>query len=113
MQPDDITIICNAIRSGVDYLTAAIAKGYTYDQAVKELSDEKLKAEIQKAEALFEVLQIHKINAEGGFKGAMWLLQKKMPEKYGDRIPVQQAQVRQIEAKQAEIVDYNDDPELH
>jgi hypothetical protein len=36
-----------------------------------------------------------------------------MPEKYGDRIPVQQAQVRQIEAKQAEIVDYNDDPELH
>ena len=88
--PEIIIEICGYIRAGVDFQVAALAAGFVQDQVAelqlilseakqgiwKEVADD-----IRKASAQFEVMQLMKINAEGGAKGAQWLLDRVNPEK--------------------------------
>ncbi len=90
--PELVIEICGHIRIGVTFEVAALAVGLSVDQITeivpvlrdaesgyyKDLSDN-----IKKAMAQFEIMQLMKINAEGGASGAKWLLERTMPEKWG------------------------------
>ena len=90
--PEIVSEICGYVRVGTAFNLAAVAAGYKQEQldeigcllqtAIdgiwKEFADD-----IKKAAAQFEVMQLMKINAEGGSKGAQWLLEKMNPNKWG------------------------------
>jgi hypothetical protein len=82
---DIVTEICGYIRSGASLETAALAAGYKGPEVVvliKLLTPPcsavwgEFLNDINKAKAQFEVIQLMKINAEGGSKGAQWLLER-------------------------------------
>lgn len=89
--PDIVTEICGYIRVGADFSTACLVSGFLQEEieslyqdamsatdgALKEFADD-----IRKATAHFEVMQLMKINSEGGAKGAQWLLEKTLPGKW-------------------------------
>jgi len=89
--PEIVSEICGYIRAGADFQIAAMAAGFkdgqiselqmllpvATDGVWKEFADD-----IRKALAQFEVMQLMKINAEGGARGSQWLLERKNPEKY-------------------------------
>jgi len=90
--PETTTKICSFIRSGATYDIAAVAAGISPEvaqawQARAETAKSGLYFEfaedILRAVAQFEVVQIQRINAEGGAAGARWLLEKTLPKKYG------------------------------
>ena len=89
--PEIVTEICGYVRTGASFEVSALAIGFNQDQILimlnelflatdgiwKEFSDDILKAVAQ-----FEVMQLMKINAEGGVKGSQWLLERVNPAKW-------------------------------
>lgn len=83
--PEVVSEICGYIRVGATFEVASLAAGFKQKEVEKmllflsepesgiwkEFSDD-----IQKAFAQFEVMQLMRINAEGGAKGAQWLLER-------------------------------------
>lgn len=87
-----ITEICGHIRMGVNLETALSAYGFTTTQiatiksnllTLKDNAYIDFSECIKKAQSQFEVMQLMKINAEGGAGGAKWLLERAMPKKWG------------------------------
>lgn len=88
---DVVSEICGYIRAGATLKVSLLAAGFKQDQ-ISEMVDVLSKAtegiwkefseDIQKAFAQFEVMQLMKINAEGGAKGSQWLLERKDPKKW-------------------------------
>jgi len=86
-----VSEICGYVRAGTSFEIASMAAGFKQEQIEemgiilssaadgvwKEFADD-----IKKAVAQFEVMQLMKINAEGGTKGAQWLLERINPEKW-------------------------------
>jgi len=93
IKPERVQEVCGYIRAGVDFITASIAAGLTVDQAESLNSqiegDPKddffisLKAAVVRAVAHFEILQLQRIIQEGGASGAKWILEKRLPGRYG------------------------------
>lgn len=89
--PEIVSEICGYVRSGASFDIAAMAAGFKQEQ-VLEISEllktaiggvwKEFADDIKKALAQFEVMQIMRINAEGGPKGAQWLLERTNPEKW-------------------------------
>lgn len=87
-----VSEICGHIRMGAGVEVSARACGLPEDQLpiimgllleaeegfYKEFADD-----IKKAMSQFEVMQLMKINTEGGANGARWLLERTMPNKWG------------------------------
>ena len=90
--PEMVTEICGHIRLGASFEVAALAVGLSVDQVAEAFPllagakngyYKELASDIKKAMAQFEVMQLMKINAEGGPSGARWLLERTMPNKWG------------------------------
>lgn len=86
--------ICGYIRAGATLESAALASGYKPDAIQKIIAHiehesngiwREFMEDIKKAQAQFEVMQLMKINAEGGAKGAQWLLERTLPKKWGSQ----------------------------
>ena len=93
IKPEKVQEVCGYIRAGVDFITASIAAGLTVEQA-EDLNSQiegdpkddffiSLKAAVIRAVAHFEILQLQRIIQEGGASGAKWILEKRLPGRYG------------------------------
>nr|MBC8360927.1 hypothetical protein [Candidatus Desulfatibia profunda] len=93
IEPEKVQEICGYVRTGVDFITAAIATGFTVDQS-EDLHSKidgdpqenfyiEFKAAVVRAMAHFEILQLQRIIQEGGASGAKWILEKRLPGRYG------------------------------
>lgn len=97
MKPINITEeivseICGHIRIGAALVTSLSACGFDSEQIAEIKTKLSLAIDdiykdfaecIKKAESQFEIMQLMKINAEGGAGGVKWLLERSMPEKWG------------------------------
>jgi len=91
-----VSELCGYIRIGASFNTAALACGLSEDQILEvlqnleNLSDEFYKEflhDLKKAQSQFEVIQLMKVSAEGGAKGAQWLLARAESGKYKKLLP--------------------------
>lgn len=93
ISPEMVQEICGYVRTGVDFITAAIAAGLSMEQAESLHSSIDgdpedtffvvIKADFVRAVAHFEILQLQRIIQEGGASGAKWILEKRLPRRYG------------------------------
>lgn len=82
---DQTAEIMGYIRCGVDIEKAMLAAGFIKNEikAFLKKKDPDFQAQIEIAEAQFEILQIQVVVQEGGAAGARWLLEKTYPKKWG------------------------------
>ena len=94
LTPERQDKICNLIRAGHYFVTAALASGISEDT----FHDWKAKGEkaksgpfrdfwqaVKEAEGQSELLLVDRILKEGGAKGALEVLKRRFPERWGDR----------------------------
>lgn len=88
---EEIQTICGYIRTGIDFVQAAVAFGFSYKKAQKyqkrianpkTKNDRIVRDDVIRAIAQFEILQLQRIIQEGGASGAKWILERRLPGKY-------------------------------
>jgi hypothetical protein len=89
---EKITLICNNIELGLDFIQAAILVNFSYNQAQEiqykiknpiTKKDREIRDKVLRAMAQFELIQLKSIkNDDKKSQGARWLLERKLPEKY-------------------------------
>lgn len=94
LTPETQEKICNLIRAGHYFCTAAAASGVHPDTVGEwKAKGEKAKAgpfrefwlAVKAAEGQSELLLVDRILKEGGAKGALEVLKRRFPERWGDR----------------------------
>lgn len=96
ISPEMVQEICGYVRTGVDFITAAIAAGLPMERAEalhsaidgdpEDVFFADIKASLVRAVAHFEILHLQRIIQEGGASGAKWILEKRLPGRYGKQI---------------------------
>lgn len=91
---EKIQEICGYIRIGASFATSILTAEFTEDEG-REIQNKINKAktgfwknfgdDIKRAYAQFEILQLQRVIQDGGASGAKWILEKIMPEKYGNK----------------------------
>lgn len=88
---EQIQTICGYIRSGIDFVQAAVVVGFSLEEATKfeqkfatptTENEKEIRDDIIRAAAHFEILQIQRIIQEGGASGAKWILERRLSDKY-------------------------------
>ena len=89
--PEIVSEICGYIRTGATFEIASLAAGFKSEQVKEMLTQLSTEQEgiwkefaddVKRAYATCELMLLMRINAEGGARGAQWLLERSNPGKW-------------------------------